>query len=296
MTRKIKVGLIQSTCTENKAENIAKAIKNITDAAKNGAQIICLQELFQHQYICDKIDPERLKLAEPVPGRDTEQLAVLAKDLNVVIVASFFERQSAGIYYNTAAVIDADGTYLGKYRKIHIPDDECFYEKFYFLPGDLGYKVFTTRYGKIGVLICWDQWFPEAARITALMGAEILFYPTAIGWASEQDNKTNEKQFEAWKIMQRSHAIANNIHVVAVNRVGTEGGMKFWGGSFVADPFGEMVCAGSHDKEEVIVQEIDLNETEYYRNYWTFYRDRRIDTYQPVMKKYICPNNIENID
>lgn len=287
MQKTIQIGLIQSSCSANSEDNFEKAKKDIIEAASKGAQIICLQELFSHVYICDKIDPERLKLAELIPGASTHALSALAKDLNVVIVASFFERVTVGVYYNTAAVIDADGTYLGKYRKIHIPDDECFYEKFYFIPGDLGYKVFPTRYGKIGVLICWDQWFPEAARITALQGAEILFYPTAIGWATEQDDETNLSQFDAWKTIQRSHAIANNIHVVSVNRIGIEGTMKFWGGSFISDPFGKVLCSGSHENEEIIIQEIDLSLTEYYRNYWTFFRDRRVDTYQPIVNKYI---------
>ena len=292
MQKTIQIGLIQSSCSANSEDNFRKAKKDITAAAAKGAQIICLQELFSHEYICDRIDPERLKLAESLPGASTHALSALAKELNVVIVASFFERVTAGVYYNSAVVIDADGSYLGKYRKIHIPDDECFYEKFYFIPGDLGYKVFATKYGKIGVLICWDQWFPEAARITALMGAEIIFYPTAIGWATGQDDETNASQFDTWKIIQQSHAIANNVHVVAVNRVGIEGTMKFWGGSFVADPFGKMLCSGSHENEEIIVQEIDLEATEYYRNYWTFFRDRRIDTYQPIVNRSI--ENEEN--
>jgi N-carbamoylputrescine amidase len=206
-----------------------------------------------------------------------------------VIIASLFEKRAQGIYHNTTAVLDADGSYLGKYRKMHIPDDPAYYEKFYFTPGDLGYKVFSTRYARLGVLICWDQWYPEAARITALMGAEILFYPTAIGWASSQDEKTNTEQYDAWQTIQRSHAVANGVHVVSVNRVGIEqhGAMKFWGGSFIANPLGTLLYKASHDEEEIAVVEIDTSETDRYRQHWPFMRDRRIDSYQPITKRYI---------
>ena len=213
----------------------------------------------------------------------------MAKENNVVIIASLFEKRTQGIYHNTTAVIDADGTYLGKYRKMHIPDDPAFYEKFYFTPGDLGYKTFKTKYATIGVLICWDQWYPEGARITSLMGAEILFFPTAIGWATSQDEATNVEQYNAWQTIQRSHAVANGVHVISVNRVGfeQEGLMKFWGGSFVSNPFGSLLYKASHDKEETEVIEIYTKQTDFYRTHWPFMRDRRIDSYQPITKRFI---------
>ena len=254
----IQVGLIQMSCTRDRGENLQKAVDRIGQAAAKGAQVICLQELFTSLYFCDVEDYEYFKLAEPVPGPTTMVLEKLAAELNVVIIASLFEKRAQGIFHNTTAVLDADGSYLGKYRKIHIPDDPAYYEKFYFTPGDLGYKVFDTKFAKIGVLICWDQWYPEASRITALMGAEILFYPTAIGWASVQDEATNTEQYNAWQTIQRSHAVANGVHVVSVYRVGAEqnGAMKFWGGSFVANPFGTILGQATHDHEEVVVLEI----------------------------------------
>jgi len=284
---KINVGLVQMSCTANKAENLAKAIAKVTEAAKKGAQIVCLQELFTSLYFCDVEDHDNFQLAEAIPGPSTDELTKLAARLNVVIIASLFEKRAQGLYHNTTAVIDADGQYLGKYRKMHIPDDPGFYEKFYFTPGDLGYKVFKTKFATIGVLICWDQWYPEAARITALMGAEILFYPTAIGWATTQDAATNVEQYNAWQTIQRSHAVANGVHVVSVNRVGEEAGVKFWGGSFVANPFGTVLYQASHNAEEVILQEIDLQKTDYYRTHWPFLRDRRIDSYQPITKRLL---------
>jgi N-carbamoylputrescine amidase len=286
---KVKVGLVQMTCVKDVAQNMARAIQGIRDAAKDGAQIICLQELFTSLYFCDVEDHENFKLAESIPGTSTEILSPIAKELGVVIIASLFEKRTEGLYHNTTAVIDADGAYLGKYRKMHIPDDPAFYEKFYFTPGDLGYKVFQTKFAKIGVLICWDQWYPEGARITALMGAEILFFPTAIGWATSQDEATNEEQYNAWQTIQRSHAVANGVHVVSVNRVGFEqdGAMKFWGGSFVSNPFGKLLYLASHDKEETKVLELDLKQTDYYRTHWPFLRDRRIDSYDPITKRYI---------
>lgn len=289
MGKQVKVGLVQMTCTKDPVENLDKAIVKIREAAKKGAQIVCLQELFRSLYFCDVEDYENFKLAESIPGPATDKLAVIAKELGVVIIASLFEKRTNGLYHNTTAVLDADGTYLGKYRKMHIPDDPAYYEKFYFTPGDLGYKVFKTKFATIGILICWDQWYPEAARITALMGAEILFYPTAIGWATSQDEATNAEQFGAWQTIQRSHAVANAVHVVSVNRVGFEqqGAMKFWGGSFVANPFGRVIYQASHDQEEVHVQEIDLDQTDRYRTHWPFLRDRRIDSYQPITKRYI---------
>lgn len=285
----VKIGTVQMSCTKNPEENLTKAIARIREAAAQGAQIVCLQELFRSLYFCDTEDYDHFKLAEPIPGPSTESLSKLAKELGVVIIASLFEKRTSGIYHNTTAVLDADGSYLGKYRKMHIPDDPSFYEKFYFTPGDLGYKVFKTKFATIGVLICWDQWYPEGSRITALMGAEVLFYPTAIGWATSQDEATNKEQFDAWQTIQRSHAVANGVHVVSVNRVGFEqdGAMKFWGGSFVANPLGRILYLGSHDEEEVHVEAIDLDKTDHVRTHWPFMRDRRIDSYAPITKRFI---------
>jgi len=286
---KVKVGLVQMSCVADKQSNLDKARLKIREAAAKGAEIICLQELFTSLYFCDVEDYEHFKLAESIPGPSTEALAKLAGELGVVVIASLFEKRAQGLYHNTTAVLDADGSYLGKYRKMHVPDDPAYYEKFYFTPGDLGYKVFKTRFANIGVLICWDQWYPEAARITALMGAEILFYPTAIGWATTQDEATNIEQFNAWQTIQRSHAVANGLHVVSVNRVGSEqnGAMKFWGGSFVANPFGSILFQASHDQEEVQVIELDLSKTDRYRTHWPFMRDRRIDSYGQIMQRFI---------
>jgi N-carbamoylputrescine amidase len=286
---KVTVGLVQMTCTNDKAANLEKAIREVRVAAGKGAQIICLQELFTSLYFCDVEDYANFQLAEPIPGPSTQTLSIVAKELGVVIIASLFEKRTHGIYHNTTAVIDADGSYLGKYRKMHIPDDPAFYEKFYFTPGDLGYKVFQTQFAKIGILICWDQWYPEASRITALMGAEILFYPTAIGWATSQGEATNTEQYNAWQTIQRSHSVANGVHVVSVNRVGFEqdGAMKFWGGSFVSNPFGSILFQASHNQEEVHVQAIDLKKTDEYRTHWPFLRDRRIDSYQPITQRFI---------
>ena len=285
--KRVKVGIVQMSCSSNPDENLSKTIEKIRETAKQGAQIICLQELFRSLYFCDVEDYENFKLAEPIPGPSTDALGKVAKELGVVIIASLFEKRTQGIYHNTTAVLDADGSYLGKYRKMHIPDDPAYYEKFYFTPGDLGYKVFKTRFATIGVLICWDQWYPEAARITALMGAEILFYPTAIGWALSQDEATNDEQYQAWQTIQRSHSVANGLHVVSVNRVGREADMQFWGGSFITNPFGRLLFKASHDKEETHVQELDLSKTDSYRIHWPFMRDRRIDSYQPITKRFI---------
>ena len=286
---KVNVGLVQMSCVADKAANLSKAIEKVNEAADKGAQIVCLQELFTSLYFCDVEDYDHFQLAEPIPGPSTEAMQAVAKERGVVIIASLFEKRAQGLYHNTTAVIDADGTYLGKYRKMHIPDDPAFYEKFYFTPGDLGYKVFKTKFATLGVLICWDQWYPEAARITTLMGAEILFYPTAIGWATSQDDATNKEQYNAWQTIQRSHAVANGVHVVSVNRVGFEqdGAMKFWGGSFVSNPFGNLLYLASHEDEVVHVQEIDLAKTDSYRTHWPFLRDRRIDSYQPITKRFI---------
>jgi N-carbamoylputrescine amidase len=286
---KVKVGIVQMSCTSDKHKNLQKAIGKIKEAAVQGAEIVCLQELFTSLYFCDVENYENFKHAEEIPGPTTEELGKIASSCNLVIIASLFEKRAQGIYHNTTAVIDADGAYLGKYRKMHIPDDPAFYEKFYFTPGDLGYKLFKTKYAKLGVLICWDQWYPEAARITSLMGAEILFYPTAIGWAATQDEETNIEQFNAWETIQRSHAVANGVHVVSVNRVGSEqnGAMKFWGGSFISNPFGKIIYQASHDHEEVVVHEIDTEKTDSYRTHWPFLRDRRIDSYLPITRRFI---------
>jgi len=286
---KIKIGMVQMSCTTDKDENLKKAVEGIKEAAQKGAQIVCLQELFTSLYFCDIESYDNFSLAEPIPGVTTEILSEVAKENNVVVIASLFEKRTQGIYHNTTAVLDADGTYLGKYRKMHIPDDPAYYEKFYFTPGDLGYKVFKTKYATIGVLICWDQWYPEAARITSLMGAEVLFYPTAIGWATSQDEETNDEQYNAWQTIQRSHAVANGVYVVSVNRVGYEqdGAMKFWGGSFISNPFGRILYKASHENEEVIVQEIDTDKSDTYRTHWPFLRDRRIDSYKPITKRFI---------
>jgi len=286
---KVKVGLVQMSCSGDSKSNMDKAIAGIKASASQGAEIVCLQELFTSLYFCDVEDYENFKLAEPIPGPSTDTLSAVAKELGVVIIASLFEKRAQGLYHNTTAVLDADGTYLGKYRKMHIPDDPAYFEKFYFTPGDLGYKVFKTKFATIGVLICWDQWYPEAARLTALRGAEILFYPTAIGWATSQDAATNEEQYNAWQTIQRSHAVANGVHVVSVNRVGFEqdGAMKFWGGSFVSNPFGSLIVKATHDEEEVIVTELDLSKTDSYRTHWPFMRDRRIDSYGEIVKRFI---------
>jgi len=286
---KVQIGLVQMSCEADKQANLDKAIREVRVAAQKGAQIVCLQELFTSLYFCDVENYDNFKLAEAIPGPSTSALQDVAKELGVVIIASLFEKRAEGLYHNTTAVIDADGSYLGKYRKMHIPDDPAFYEKFYFTPGDLGYKVFKTKFATIGILICWDQWYPEASRITALMGAEIMFYPTAIGWATDQDEDTNKDQYNAWQTIQRSHAVANGVPVVSVNRVGYEqnGAMKFWGGSFATNAQGKLLYLGSHDEEETVVVEIDKNESDFFRMHWPFLRDRRIDSYQPITKRFI---------
>jgi N-carbamoylputrescine amidase len=290
MDKKVKVGLVQMSCTNNKNENIEKAIQKTREAASKGANIVCLQELFTSLYFCDVEDYENFKLAEAIPGNATDttaQFQILAKELGIVIIASLFEKRAEGLYHNTTAVIDADGSYLGKYRKNHIPDDPGFYEKFYFTPGDTGYQVFKTKFATIGVLICWDQWNPEGARITSMMGADMLFFPSANGWALHQTEEVNQDQYNAWQIIQRSHAVANGIPVISVNRVGIEAEMKFWGGSFITNAQGKLLSLASHDAEEVIVQEIDKAQTDYYRTHWPFLRDRRVDTYEPILKRYL---------
>jgi N-carbamoylputrescine amidase len=275
------------SCSDSTKENRKKADGYMREVSSLGARIICLQELYSSPYFCQEVNYSHFDLAEPIPGDATLELQRLASELGVVIIASLFEKAGAGIYFNSAAVVDADGTYLGKYRKNHIPDDPGYYEKFYFSPGDTGYRIFDTRFGRIGVLICWDQWYPEAARITSLMGAEILFYPTAIGWASSQTDEVNKEQYLAWQTIQRAHAIANGVHVVTVNRTGREKDMIFWGGSFVSNPFGTLLFEAPHHEESIRVVELDLTLTDFYRIHWPFLRDRRVETYDPITSRYI---------
>lgn len=284
----VPIALVQTSCTIDPVENLSKACNKIREAAAEGAQIICLQELFSSLYFCQTEDYESFRYAEPIPGPSTLVMQELARELEVVLVASLFEERTRGLYHNTAIVIDADGSFLGKYRKMHIPDDPGFYEKFYFTPGDLGYKVFKTRYATIGVLICWDQWFPEAARLTALKGAEIIFYPTAIGWAAdERSAEVRRSQQEAWRTIQRSHAIANGLFVASVNRVGTEGELEFWGNSFICDPFGQIIEEAAHQNDALLLAECDRSRIDFCRSHWPFLRDRRIETYAELQKRYL---------
>ncbi|NJL15556.1 MAG: carbon-nitrogen hydrolase [Microscillaceae bacterium] len=275
------------SCEAEKSLNLEKAALQIRHLARQGAQIICLQELFATPYFCFEENPAYFDLAEPIPGPSTEYFQALARETQTVLIVSLFEHRAPGLYHNTTAVLNADGQYLGKYRKTHIPDDPGFYEKYYFTPGDLGYRIFETAYAKIGVLICWDQWYPEAARLTALHGAEILFYPTAIGWEPDETEAVNQEQYQAWQLIQRSHAVANGIPVVAVNRVGLEAGTLFWGGSFVSNAFGSVVYQASHTQEVSYVFPLDLAQSEQYRRIWPFLRDRRIDTYAPLTQRYL---------
>jgi len=291
---KFVIGLLQMRSTKDAAENLERAGDKIREAAKRGAQIVCMHELFLGEYFCRKEDAALFDLAEAVPGPATEALAKVAKKNKVAIVASLFERRAAGIYHNTCAVLDADGTFLGKYRKMHIPDDPLYYEKFYFTPGDLGFPNFDTRYGRIGVQICWDQWYPEGSRAVALQGAQVIFYPTSIGWHPAEKKEFGSAQLDAWRTIQRSHAIANGVYVAVVNRAGFEGnpkagdtGLEFWGNSFVADPFGEVVAEASNDKEEILVVECDPAKSEDTRRNWPFLRDRRIDAYQPILNRWL---------
>jgi N-carbamoylputrescine amidase len=282
----VSIGLVQMSCDQKPERNLKKAIGRIEEAAKKGAQIVCLQELFRSQYFCQTEDIELFKLAETVPGPSTDALAKVARQNKVAIVASLFEKRAAGLYHNTAVVLDADGKISGKYRKMHIPDDPLYYEKFYFTPGDLGFQTHDTKFGKVGALVCWDQWFPEAARLTALSGAQFLFYPTAIGWLPDEKEDMNQAQHAAWETIQRAHAIANGVYVVVVNRVGREGKLNFWGQSFVADPFGRIVAKASADEEEVLVVECDLSKIDETRQNWPFLRDRRIDAYDGLGYRY----------
>ena len=293
-SRIVTLGLPQMTCVEDPAANLKKAVDRTRQAAARGAQIVCLQELFLGPYFCQIEDHKFFSLAESIPGPSSALFGDLARELGIVIIASLFEKRAEGLYHNTAAIIDADGTYLGKYRKMHIPDDPQYYEKFYFTPGDLGFKAWNTRFGRIGVLICWDQWFPEAARLTAMAGAQILFYPTAIGWLPPEKAEYGERQQAAWETIQRSHAVANGAFVASVNRAGLEttasGGIEFWGGSFVADPNGRILGKGGRDEETLIVP-CDLGQVDVVRTHWPFLRDRRIDAYGDLTKRYLDDND-----
>lgn len=283
---KIRVGLIQMTCSSSPIENHNKAIDRIREAAKSGAQIICLQELYQSVYFCQQFDEKNFDLAVSIPGQVTQELSKLAEELSIVIIASLFEKRTHGIYHNTAVVFDADGQNLGIYRKSHIPDDLGFYEKYYFTPGDTGYKVFKTKFGVLGVLICWDQWYPEAARLCALKGAQILFYPTAIGTLPFENEELKNEYMQAWETIQRSHAVSNGCFVASVNRVGTEDNITFWGGSFVCGPFGKYI-ARAGNQEEILIADCDLSLIDQQRRTWPFLRDRRIDTYDGITKRYL---------
>ncbi len=287
---KFRIGLIQMACSMDPNENLAKAEWRIREAAGKGAQIVCVEELFRSQYFCRQENAGLFDLAEPVPGPTTGSFARLARELEVVIIGSVFERRAAGVYHNTALVVDADGTLLGIYRKMHIPDDPGYYEKYYFTPGDLGFRCFDTRFARVAPLVCWDQWYPEAARLAALGGAQVLFYPTAIGWHPAEKARKGAAELDAWRTIQRAHAIANGLYVAAVNRVGYEGppetGLEFWGGSFVADPFGQVLAEASHDGEETLIVECDPRRIEEVRRNWPFLRDRRIDAYAGITSRW----------
>jgi N-carbamoylputrescine amidase len=288
--RIVRVGLPQMRASSDPADTLERTIVAIREAAARGAQIVCTQELFLTPYFCQCEDHGFFRLAEAIPGPSTARLGAIARELGVVVIASLFEKRAEGLYHNTAAIIDADGRYLGKYRKMHIPDDPQYYEKFYFTPGDLGFRSWDTRYARIGVLICWDQWYPEAARLTAMSGAEILFYPTAIGWLPPEKEEYGERQQQAWETIQRSHAIANGCFVASVNRVGVEpgpaGGLEFWGGSFVADPNGRILARAGQDEETLVVP-CDLTQVGVVRTHWPFLRDRRIDAYAGMTERYL---------
>jgi N-carbamoylputrescine amidase len=288
---KFTIGLVQMTCSTDPAANLQKALQGIRDAAARGAEIVCLQELFRSQYFCREENAALFDLAESIPGPSTEAIGSVAKSLGVSVIASLFEKRAQGLYHNTAAVIDADGSLLGVYRKMHIPDDPLYYEKFYFTPGDLGFKNFETRFSRIGVLVCWDQWYPEGARITSLQGANVLFYPTAIGWHPSEKEEYGEAQLDAWRTVQRAHAISNGVFVAAVNRTGFEGtpesGLEFWGNSFVSDPFGRIITQASMDKEEILIAECDPKQMDEVRRNWPFLRDRRIEAYAPITNRWL---------
>lgn len=287
MPRKIKVGLIQMRCLENKSLNLKNAQAAVEEAAQKGSQIICLPELFATPYFCREENPQHFQWAETLDGETSQTFQALAAKLEVVLIVPIFEKRAPGLFHNTVLVFDADGKNLGIYRKNHIPDDPGFYEKYYFTPGDLGYPVFKTKYAHIGVLICWDQWFPEAARLSSLQGAELIFYPSAIGWEPGQPASVQDEEYQAWQTIQRAHGIANGISIISVNRIGKEPDTHFWGGSFVSNPFGSVLWQASHNQEEVAIQELELDQSDHYRTIWPFLRDRRIDTYAPLSKRYL---------
>ncbi len=296
-TGKFEVGLIQMHCSPEPQDNLERAVAHVREAARRGAQVICLPELFLTQYFCQREDTSLFDLAEPIPGPSTARFCALARELKVAIEVSLFERRAPGLYHNTAVVIGSDGEIRGLYRKMHIPDDPLYYEKYYFTPGDLGFKSFELEEGSVGTLVCWDQWYPEGARLTALQGANVIFYPTAIGWHPAEKAEWGAAQYDAWFTIQRAHAIANGVFVGAVNRVGHEtgnvrgnevkgAGLDFWGGSFLADPFGRIIAQASHDKEEILVGTVDVKLQEEIRRNWPFLRDRRIDAYGPIMQRF----------
>ncbi len=298
MAEVFRVGLVQMACGPEPEKNLEHASDMVREAAGRGAQIVCLPELFMTQYFCQREDPTLFDLAEPIPGPTTTRLSVLARTQKIVLVASLFEKRAPGVYHNTAAVFDEDGALIGIYRKMHIPDDPLYYEKFYFTPGDLGFRAFDTTVGKIGTLVCWDQWYPEGARLTALKGAHVLFYPTAIGWHPAEKEEYGATQFDAWRTIQRAHAIANGVYVAVVNRVGHEtgnilgretpgAGLDFWGGSFVCDPFGTALAEAPTDREDIVIAEVDLRKLEEVRRNWPFLRDRRIDSYAPITQRFL---------
>jgi N-carbamoylputrescine amidase len=299
LTRAATVALVQTACTASREANLDKSLSRIADAAAEGAQIVCLQELFADEYPCQSEDHRQFDLAENIPGPTTEALSRTAAEHRVVIIGSLFERRAAGIFHNTAVVVDADGSIASVYRKMHIPDDPQYYEKFYFTPGDAtpGFGSAPTRFGHVGVCVCWDQWFPEAARLTALAGAEIIFYPTAIGWLPDEREPFGDAQHDAWETMMRSHAIANGVFVAATNRVGHEGsvdgGIDFWGASFVADPNGQVLARADHTAEETLVVECDLGAIETVRTHWPFLRDRRVDAYGDLTRRYVGKPDID---
>ena len=295
---RFRVGLVQMSCGPEPEANLQKAIDRVADAAGRGAQVICLPELFQTQYFCQREDASLFDLAEPIPGPTSAKLGEVAKAHNIVLVASLFEKRAPGVYHNTAAVFDTDGALRGLYRKMHIPDDPLYYEKYYFTPGDLGFRAHNTSFGRVGTLVCWDQWYPEGARLTALQGASILFYPTAIGWHPAEKADFGTAQHDAWRTIQRAHGIANGVYVGVVNRVGFEtgnirgksasgDGLEFWGGSFLCDPFGTVLAEASHDKEEILIGDVDLRKLEEIRRNWPFLRDRRIDSYAPITSRML---------
>ncbi|MCS6858991.1 MAG: carbon-nitrogen hydrolase [Abditibacteriales bacterium] len=283
----IHVGLVQMQMSADPDDNLRRALANVKAAAQRGAQVVCLPELFRSRYFPQREDPSHFALAESIPGPTTESLSEAASKFNVILIVPVFEKRAPGLYHNAAVLIDSHGAIIGVYRKMHVPDDPNFYEKYYFAPGDLGFRAFDTAHGKVGVLICWDQWYPEAARLTALRGAQILFYPTAIGWHCSEPTEVREQQLAAWQIIQQSHAIANGVFVVAVNRVGVEEELTFWGASFVADPAGRILAQASRNQEEVLVVPCDLNRIEEQRHGWPFLRDRRVEAYDGLMERYL---------